>query len=391
MLLSDTRLRNAKPAPKLYRLSDGDGLSLEVRPNGAKLWRFRYRFAGRAQMLSLGKYPDVTLARARELRTQCRAWLADGHDPAAMRREQKARRTGPRTFEDVGREWFEKFAPTWAANTIRARRLRLDKHVYPALGRMPIDQVEPPDVLAILRQIEAAGSLDLCTRVRQYIGQIMRYGVACGYCTRDAAADLRGAIPAPVHIHYASVTSPQDVALLLQRIQAATGAVSTVYALRIAPYVFLRPTELRAARWDEIHIDTAEWRIPAERMKQRRPHVVPLATQVQDLIAALHPLTNWSPYLFPGRAMHKPLSDNALRRAIHRLGYQPGQMTPHGLRSMASTILNEHSWDRDVIERQLAHIEGNSVRAAYNYAQYLPERRRMMQWYADHLDALRDG
>ncbi len=396
MLLSDTKIRAAKPRPKIYRMGDGDGLCLEVRPNGAKLWRFRYRFAGRAQMLSLGKYPDVTLRRARELRAQCRQWLADGLDPAAMRRTEKDRRAGPRTFEDVGREWFEKFSPTWSENTIKARLKRLEKNLYPLLGSRPIDEITPPDVLAALRVIEARGSLDMCVRVRQYVGQIMRYGIACGYCTHDAAADLKGAIPQPEVTHYPTLTSEAEIGRLMRRIAAFTGATSTVYAMRLAPYVFLRPTELRTLTWADIAWDAAEIRIPRERMKGGRiPHIVPMARQVAAILSDLHPLTSWSPLLFPGRSMDRPISENTMRRGIHRMGYSVGELTPHGFRGMASTLLNEHKaahpWDEDVIERQLAHVEENKVRDAYNHARYLPLRRDMMQWYADYLDTLRDS
>lgn len=266
----------------------------------------------------------------------------------------------------------------------------MEKDIFPWLGSRPVSAITAPELLTCLRRIEARGALDTAHRAHQNCGQIFRYAVATGRAERDPSGDLRGALPPATHVHYASITEPEKIGALLRAIDGYDGTFVSRCALRLAPLVFVRPGELRAAKWAEIDLDKAEWRIPAERMKARVLHIVPLSTQAIEILRDLKPLTGRSEYLFPSvRTRSKPISDNTLNAALRRLGYTTDEVTTHGFRSMASTLLNEQGWDRDAIERQLAHGERNEVRAAYNYAQYLPVRRKMMQAWADYLDTLR--
>lgn len=391
MKLSDSKLRAATGKTKPYRLADGEGLHLEVKPTGAKLWRFRYRRDGKENVLSLGAYPSITLKEAREARAQYRAWLARGLDPAEERvRTEKEK--NPLTFKQVAEEWYAAFSPTWSENTRRTRKPRIEKNLYPHLGDRPIASIEPPHVLATLKKIADRGSLDMAQRVKRYVGQIMRYGIANGYCDRDPTADLKGALPQRPVQHFGSITDPDEIGGLLRAIDQFTGSPFVLYALKLSPYVFLRPTELREAEWTEIDFRDGEWRIPKERMKKGRPHIVPLSRQVAALLQELWKVSGdgYSRFLFPSpRTKDRPFSNMTINATFRRLGYAAGEMTAHGFRSMASTRLHEAGWNSDAIEAQLAHTQGNSVKAAYNYAQHLPERRRIMQWWADYLDELR--
>lgn len=388
-MLTEVAIKAAKPRPKTYRMTDAHGLYLLVRPDGARWWRLDYRRpGGDRNTLSLGVYPDISLKKARDRHDEARRQLKDGVDPGAKRQADKVALAD--SFEVVAREWFAKFSPRWAPTHSSKIITRLEKDVFPWLGSRPVSGITPPELLTCLRRIEARGALDTAHRAHQNCGQIFRYAVATGRAERDPSGDLRGALPPATHVHYASITEPEKIGALLRAIDGYDGTFVSRCALRMAPLVFVRPGELRAAKWTEFDLDKAEWRIPAERMKARVLHIVPLSTQAIEVLRDLKPLTGRSEYLFPSvRTLSKPISDNTLNAALRRLGYTTDEMTTHGFRSMASTLLNEQGWSRDAIERQLAHGERDEVRAAYNYAQYLPERRKMMQAWADHLDTLR--
>lgn len=394
MPLSDTTIRNAKPADKPRKLADGGGLYIEVAPSGGKWWRFKYRFEGKEKRLSLGVYPDVGLKDAREKHAEARKLLAAGVDPSANKKASKAAQgeRAANSFEIVAREWFDKHTPSWKENHSSKIIRRLEVDIFPWLGACPVGEITAPDLLAAVRRIESRGALETAHRALANCGQVFRYAIATGRAQRDTAADLRGSLPPVKEKHHASITDPKAVGELLRDIDGYQGAFITRCALRLAPLVFLRPGELRKAEWAEIDLDKAEWRIPATRMKMNAVHIVPLASQAVAILRELHPLTGLGKYVFTGaRTTTRPMSENAVLGALRRLGYTTDEMTGHGFRSMASTLLNEQGFNRDAIERQLAHAERDGVRAAYNYAEYLPERKRMMQQWADYLDTLKNG
>jgi integrase len=394
MPLTDKALRAAKPAGKPLKLFDGGGLFLLLTPTGSRWWRLKYRFGGKEKLLSLGTFPDVSLKDARDRRDIARKQLATGIDPSAHRKiaRQAGSTATADSFEVVAREWFAKFSPGWAANHSDKIIRRLERDVFPWLGKRTIREISAPELLAALRRIESRGAIETAHRVHQNCGQVFRYAVATGRAERDPAADLRGALPPVKQKHHASITDPKSIGELLRAIEGYKGLFPTRCALRLAPLVFVRPGELRKAEWTEFDLDAAEWRIPAERMKMREQHIVPLSMQAVALLRELHALTGGGRYVFPGaRTNGRPMSENAVLAALRRMGYAKDQMTGHGFRSMASTLLNEQGWHRDAIERQLAHAERDNVRAAYNYAEHLPERRRMMQGWADYLDGLCAG
>lgn len=389
MALSDTSIRGIKPGTKRVKVFDAGGLFLLINPNGSKWWRLKYRFTGKEKLLSLGVYPDVSLKLARERRDEARRLIADGVDPSAKRQAEKEARAD--TFEAIAREWFAKFSPGWAKSHADKIIRRLERNIFPWLGGRPIATITPADLLTCLRRIENRGAIDTAHRAQQNASQIFRYAVATGRTPRDVSADLRGALPPAQSKHYATITEPTEVGALLRALEGYSGGFAVSCALRLSPLVFTRPGELRNAVWSEFNLDKAEWRIPAGRMKAGVPHVVPLSTQAVTLLRELHPLTGGQSYLFPGRDTRKPMSENTLNKALRSLGYDGDRFTGHGFRSMASTLLNEQGWHRDAIERQLAHGERDKVRAAYNHAEHMPERRKMMQAWSDYLDALRAG
>ncbi len=392
MTMTDTAIKQAKPKDKPYRMFDADGLYLEVAPSGGKWWRFKFRFGGKEKRLSVGVYPEVTLKQARERRDEARRLLAEGIDPGEHRKITKtmvASRTED-SFEAVAREWFAKFSPTWAESHASKIIRRLEVDVFPWLGCRPVGEITAMELLTILRRIEDRGALDTAHRAKQNCGQVFRYAVATGRAQNDPSSALRGALPPPKEGHFPTVTDPQAIGELLRAIDGYTGSFVSRAALRLAPLVFVRPGELRKAEWAELDLDTATWTIPGERMKAREKHVVPLSTQAVAILRELYPLTGHvGKYVFPGaRSADRPMSENTVLAALRRMGYEVGMMTGHGFRSMASTILNEQGWHRDAIERQLAHAERDSVRAAYNYAEHMPERKKMMQAWAAYLDQL---
>lgn len=394
MALTDTAIRNAKPGAKPIKLFDSLGLFLLIAPAGGKWWRLKYRFGGKEKLLSLGTYPEVSLKQARVKRDTARSQLANGIDPGEHRKAAKASQADSHvdSFEIVAREWFGKFAPNWAASHADKIIRRLERDVFPWLGKKPVGGITAPELLQAMRRIESRGAVETAHRALQNCSQIFRYAIATGRAMRDPAADLRGAIPPSKSKHHASIVEPKAIGELLRTIAGYQGALVTKCALRLAPLLFVRPGELRKAEWLEFNLESAEWRIPAERMKMREQHVVPLSTQAIAILRELQPLTGRGRYVFPGaRTNGRPMSENTVNAALRRLGYAGDQMTGHGFRSMASTLLNEQGWHRDAIERQLAHAERDTVRAAYNYAEHLPERRRMMQAWADFLDGLANG
>lgn len=390
MSLTETRIRALKPQGKPYKLTDGKGLHLLVTPAGGRLWRYRYRFAGRENMLGLGQYPDVSLKQARDRRDDARKLLAAGVNPAAQKKAEK--QADSNTFAAVAAEWLAGQARVLEPSTHKHAERRLATYLNPYIGTKPIADIDAPMLLDVLRRIEHRGTLETCRRVRELAGRVFRYAIATGRARHDVAAALKGAIATPVATHFASITKPQDVGQLLRSLWGYVGAPHVAVALKLLPYTFVRPGDLRGALWSEFDLGAAEWRIPGPRMKMRTEHVVPLSRQALELVRELQPLTGSGALLFPSlRSDVRPISENTLNAALRRLGYDGDTMTSHGFRSTASTLLNEQGWHPDLIELQLAHAERNKVRAAYNKAQRLEERRRMMQAWADYLDGLRTG
>lgn len=396
MPLTDTAIKNAKPSEKHIKLFDGGGLYLEVSPAGGKWWRLKYRFRGREKRISLGVYPAVSLKEARNRRDNAKTLLASGIDPSEHKREVRAKdeavaKEQALTFEAVGREWYAKKAAHFNPRYRQLLLSRLEKQIFPYIGDKHIAALEPSDVLVVANYAEKRGAIALAHLLVQTVGRVCRYARLLGYTRFDVAANLTEALPAIQRTHNAAITDPTEVGHLLQAIDSYPGDISTIYALKILPYVFTRSFELRGARWDEFNFKTAEWNIPAERMKMRKPHVVPLARQVIKLLESLREHTGYRKLLFPSLfSSTEHISDSTLLRALRRMGYTPQEMTVHGFRGMASTLLNEQGYRSDVIEAQLAHDERNAVRKAYNHAVYLDERRKMMQDWADYLDSLRE-
>ncbi|MDY0282508.1 MAG: integrase arm-type DNA-binding domain-containing protein [Salinivirgaceae bacterium] len=398
--LTATTVDKAKPKDKPYKLSDGNSLFLLINPptksmkNGSKLWRFNYRFNAKQKQLALGKYPDVSLAQARKKCLEAREVLAQGVDPSAARKEAKdeAMALSENSFELVAREFIASKKNTWSkANTETVTR-HLEKNAFPWLGKRPIAEITAPELLKVLRRMEERGTLETAHRVRGTCGQIFRYAIATGKAERDISADLRGALLAANKQHLAALTEPREVAELLRAIDTLEGSVVVCSAMKLAPMFFVRPGELRRAEWSEIDLDAGLWCVPAEKMKMKQPHIVPLCRQAKEILSALYPLTCRSKYVFPSdRSAIRPMSDAAMGAALARLGYK-GTMTPHGFRAMARTILDEVLQERvDLIEHQLAHAVRDPNGRAYNRTSHLEGRKIMMQKWADYLDGLKAG
>lgn len=371
------------------KLFDGGGLYLHLQASG-RYWRLKYRFNGKDQLLALGVYPQVSLAAARARRDEARALLADGINPAAQRKAEKAS-SGTDTFEAVAREWLENQSKVLAPETLRLTRRRFETWVFPIIGAQPMRSLEPPELLRLLRRIEAQGKHETASRVRQRIGQVFRYAIVTGRADRDPTADLKGALMPAATQHRAAITTPAEFGALLRAIDGYSGQPATRAALALAPLTFVRPGELRAARWPEIDLDAAIWRIPSVRMKMKREHIVPLSRQAVAILRELHPITGNRPFVFESVRPGRPLSENTLNAALRTLGYAGDTMTAHGFRASASTLLHELGWPAEVIELQLAHAQRSQVAAAYNRSARLEERARMMQFWADYLDSLREG
>jgi len=394
-MLTDTAIRKAKPAVSPLKLSDGGGMYLLVKPDGGKYWRMNYRFDGKQKTLSFGVYPTVTLADARQRREDARKLLANDSDPGEVRKVMKAERieaaiAAADTFETMAREWM---ARQEVAEITRRKNEWLLGHLFPSIGKRPIADITARELLAVLREIEAAGKVETANRVKVKAGQVFRYALLEGKAAADLTASLRSALKPFKNKHHAAVTDPKAIGELLRAIDGFAGQFSTQQALKLAPLVFVRPGELRHAEWTEFDLEGAIWRIPGHKMKMKAAHLVPLSTQAVTVLRDLHALTGAGRYVFPGaRTASRPMSENTVNAALRRLDYTREEMTGHGFRSMAATRLNEMGWNADAIERQLAHAESNKVRDAYtSAAQYLEERTRMMQAWADYLDDLRNG
>jgi integrase len=390
MPLTDTAIRNAKPQLQPYKMTDGEGMHLYIVPSGSKYWRFQYRYAGKQKTLALGVYPDVNLADARDSRAQARKLLAAGNDPAETKKAAKRiiKLNSDNTFEAVALEWHEQRKHEWVPSHAESVRVRLEGHLFKKLATRPIADIEAPELLYVFRVIEKSGALDMAQRVMQYAGQIFMYAIATGRVKRNPVADLRGALKSPVRKHHVYIGA-EELPEYLQKLEAYQGNHITKLALKLLLLTFVRTTELRAAEWTEINFDKAEWRIPAERMKMKETHIVHLSHQALAVLLELQKYSGNRQYVFPNVVRPaKCMSANTMIFALYRMGYH-SRATGHGFRSTASTILNEEGFTPDVIERQLAHGQRNKVRAAYNHAQYLPERKKMMQWWADYLEGLK--
>lgn len=381
-MLTEMQVRKAVALSKPYKLSDERGMYLLVNSAG-RYWRLDYRFDGKRKTLALGVYPEIGLAEARRKRDEARGVLREGVEPSARRH------AGGATLGAVAEEWFSSRRAGWADTHASKIRIRLDNDLLPWLGARPIAAVTAPEMLTALRRVEARGAIDTAHRCLQYLNQIFRYAIATGRAATNPAADLSGALSAVVNGHYATITQPKEIGALLRALDSYRGDFPTRCALRFAPLVFVRPGELRGAEWSEFDLDGAEWRIPAAKMKMKQTHIVPLSTQAVEILSELQPLTGKQRYLFSQR--DRPMSEATVLAALRRLGYSGKEMTGHGFRAMASTRLHEMQWPHAAIELQLAHAERNRVSAAYNYAELLPERRKMMQEWADYLDTLRAG
>ena len=394
-LLTNTAILNAKPASKPLKLFDGGGLFLLVTPSGGKWWRLKYRYLQKEKLISLGTYPEVSLKEAREKREQARKLLAAGTDPGANRKAFKVEQMDRQgnSFEVVAREWLNKKSGIWELSHSSKVIRRLERDVFPWIGKRPIAEITPPELLGLLRRIEDRGVPETAHRALQNCGQVFRYAIATGRATYNIAGDLRGALSPVKEGHFAAITDPKEVGELLWAIDGYKGNLVTKCALRLAPLVFLRPGELRKAEWSEINFEKAEWVIPAMRMKLKRQgdHLVPLSRQALAILQELHPVTGEGRYVFPGgRSSGRPMSDNAILAAMRRMGISKEQMTGHGFRAMARTILDEVLHIRpDYIEHQLAHAVRDPNGRAYNRTAHLPERKKMMQKWADYLDEVK--
>ena len=394
MTLTDTKIRNAKSRQAQYKLYDGDGLFLLLMPNGSKYWRFRYRYDGKEKTIALGTHPEITLLEARGKRHAARTQLAHGIDPGQQKKAQKKAQTDIKdSFEVIAREWYGKYLPTWAPSHAVTIIARLERDIFPWMGQQPIGEVKAPDVLRVLRRVESRGALESARRIRIICGQVLRYAVATGRADRDGAADPRGALPPAVVKHMAAITEPNKFADLLRAIDGYQGSLVVKCALQLQALTFVRPGELRHAEWQEIDLDAVQWNIPAEKMKLRLPHVVPLSVQAGDILKELQPLTSKSRYVIPnGRTLERPLSENGVLAALRTLGYTKEQMTGHGFREAARTMLDEVLQQRvDLIEHQLAHAVKDPNGRAYNRTAHLDARRKMMQLCVDYLDGLKAG
>lgn len=391
MPLTVVQVKNAKPKDKPYKLADERGLYLLVNPNNSKLWKLKYRFAGIEKKLSLGAFPAVSLSGARDAREEARKQLANNIDPGVLKNSIKRsnKQAAENSFEAIAREWHAKFTKKWTKEHGERILIRLEQNIFPWIGKRPITEVTAPEILSALRRVESRGAIETAHRISQVCGQVFRYAIVTGRGERNPAADLRGALAPVKQKHHASITDPIEVGKLLRAINDYRGSFVTKCALQLAPLFFVRPGELRHAEWCEFDFEKAEWRIPPEKMKMRVQHLVPLCSQAIAILQELRAYSGDGKYLFPSmRSSKRPMSENTVLAALRRLGYTTDEMTGHGFRSLASTLLNENGWNRDAIERQLAHAERNNIRAAYNYAEYLPERRNMMQWWADYLAEL---
>lgn len=393
MPLTDVRVRTAKPAEKDYKMADERGLFLLVKKNGSKYWRMKYRIAGREKLLAIGVYPDVSLASARQSRDEARSMLAQGIDPMEHKKAVKAafHESASNSFEIIAREWLGNRKPGSEKSDARIKRI-LEKDLFPAMGSRPIADITPPELLRALRRMESRGVLETAHKARQYAGQIFRYAVATGRADRDPSADLKGALKTPTKRHFAAITTPKEAGQLMRAIYSYQASPAVMAALKLAPLLFCRPGELRQLEWQEVNFEERRIELPPEKMKVKEPHIIPLCKQAMAILEELHALTGRGRYVFPnGRGASRPLSENGLRVALRTMGYTNEQMTVHGFRAMARTLLDEIlAFPVDWVEHQLAHAVRDANGRAYNRTKHLEQRRKMMQTWADYLDGLRE-
>ena len=375
MALTDIQIKHLKPKDKKYSVSDGRGLVLEVRPNGAKYWIVRFWVKSKEKRKHLGSYPEMSTKEARIKAAEAKTGIFEPQSGKVM-------------FGEITAEWLEKRMSNKKPSYIKSIKMRLRNYILPAFENFPLNEITSGAILKLCRKIEDRGTIETAARVKTLIGQIFRYAIATDRAENDPTVALQNALASRQHKHMAALTKPADIAMLMKNINTYPRAIVRC-ALKLSALTFCRPGEIRQAEWSAIDFENCEWRIPAEKMKMKRVHIVPLSRQAIEVLRFLQPLTGNSKWLFPSARMNgKPMSDNTVRIALRSMGYTNDDMTAHGFRAMASTRLNEMGWTPDVIERQLAHVEGNSVRAAYNHAEYLEERRKMMQFWADYLDEL---
>lgn len=392
MATTDTVIRNAKYTNKTYKITDEKGMYILVNASG-KYFRYDYRFAGQRQTLALGVYPDVSLKEAREKRDEARKQIKEGIDPNELKKAKKHTLISEAgdSFEAIAFEWHTKNLPKWTENTAKRNWRALEKDIFPYIGGRPIKQITAQELLAVLRKIEERGKIDSAHRAKVLCNGVYSYAVATIRADRNIAKDLDGALTVRSTKNMASITDTKEVGGLLRAIDSYTGEFVTKCALRLSPYVFLRPGELRQAEWSEIDFERKIWKIEADKMKMNRPHLIPLSRQAIAILKEVQPLTGRWKYVFPSvRGKDRPMSNNTVLSALRRMGYTKDEMTAHGFRSMASTLLHEKGWNSAIIEMQLAHAERNKVKAAYNHAEYLDDRIKMMQEWADYLDELRN-
>lgn len=390
MPLTDVEIRRSKPKEKSYTLNDGNGLSIEQ--NGAKGWRLRYRFAGKAKMLSLGTYPSVSLADARAKRDEAKKLIAGGINPSDVRKAQKQELANrhENTFEGIAREWYEKRFDRWSASYAEEMIETFEKDVFPLIGSRPIAEIKPMELMAVLSRLNDRGATEKLRKVRQRCGEVWRYAIVTGRAEYNPAPDLVSAFAPHKKTHYAFL-KVDEIPAFCKALNTYTGSFLVKMAMRLQMITGVRPGELRKAEWSEINFDNRTWEIPAEKMKMRRPHIVPLSQQVMNILEQLQPISGQGQFVFPGRIKSsQPMSEMALNVLIRRVGYA-GRVTGHGFRHTMSTILHEQGYNTAWIETQLAHVDKNSIRGTYNHAQYIDGRREMLQWYADYMDALENG
>ncbi len=391
--LTDMKIQKTKPQEIPITLFDGGGLYILITPAGGRLWRLKYRHDNKPKLMALGKYPEVSLEEARDRREQAKKLLANGTDPGAVKQAQKTQTVQEKeTFEVVAREWFEKHKPVWAESHASRIIRRLELNVFPYIGNTPINQITSPQLLSVLRRIEDRGVIGTAHRIKEICGQVFRYGVATGRAERNPTADLQGALQPFKRDHMPAITNPSRAGDLLRATDTYRGSFVVQCALKLAPLVFVRPGELRKAEWAEIDLEHALWNIPAEKMKMKQAHIVPLSTQAMTILKEIHPLTGSGKHVFPGRTSDRPMSDNAILAALRNMGFEKTEMTGHGFRAMARTMLDEVLHEPiHLIEHQLAHTVKDPLGRAYNRTSHLPERTAMMQRWADYLDGLKQG
>lgn len=391
-MITDIQLKNAKPKEKDYTIKVDQGLTLLVTKSGSKLWRFRYTYFGKRNHMSLGQYPQVTIRKARNELQKCLDMLAEGLNPSDQKKKQTEDKKAEKSFREVAYEWHKKFYQDKSKRYSKLVIARLENHAFPTIGHLPIKSITAPTMFNMIEAIQDSGNIVTGKRVNGICSMVFRYSVVKGYSNRDVTADYKNMLKSAKSKHLPTLTEPEEIAELLKDIGAYSGKYIVKVALKISPYVFLRPSELAASKWEYIDFEKCHWIIPAEHMKMNRDHLIPFPEQVKKLLKELHQVTGESNYIFPNeKDSTKPMHSETVNKAIRRIenGKYVGRMVSHGFRGMASTILNESGRFRsDVIEKQLAHQEGNQVRGAYNHAEYLEERTKMMQWYADVLEKI---